>query len=373
MQSRLKLARISLMRIGVYDPYLDTLGGGEKYMLTAASCLSQKHEVSVFWDQKDILLSGQNKFDIDLSRVNLVPDIFTTDTSIIRKILDTRRFDAILFLSDGSLPFVSSDLYVHFQFPVEWVNAKGLIQSQKIKRIKKIICNSNFTKSYIDKKFNKDSIVLHPPTYLEEKMPKVNFDKKQNIILNVGRYATFPNKVSVKKQEFMIDAFKRMCDLGLRDYQFHLVISYLNVDKEKVKNLYKRIGKYPIKILENASYKDLSREYALSKIYWHAAGVNEDLDKFPEKAEHFGITTVEAEINGLVPVVFDAGGQKEIVKEGESGYLWTSDIEFIEKTFVVTRNASLLRKMSDKAVISGHKFSTNLFSQKILNIFDNEN
>ncbi|MEK7551108.1 MAG: glycosyltransferase, partial [Patescibacteria group bacterium] len=258
-------------------------------------------------------------------------------------------------------------------FPVEWVNAKGLIQSQKIKRIKKIICNSNFTKSYIDKKFNKDSIVLHPPTYLEEKMPKVNFDKKQNIILNVGRYATFPNKVSVKKQEFMIDAFKRMCDLGLRDYQFHLVISYLNVDKEKVKNLYKRIGKYPIKILENASYKDLSREYALSKIYWHAAGVNEDLDKFPEKAEHFGITTVEAEINGLVPVVFDAGGQKEIVKEGESGYLWTSDIEFIEKTFVVTRNASLLRKMSDKAVISGHKFSTNLFSQKILNIFDNEN
>lgn len=372
MQSRLKLARISLMRIGIYDPYLDTLGGGEKYMLTAASCLSQKHDVSVFWDQKDILALGEKKFDIDLSRVILTTDIFSADTSIIRKVLDTKRFDAIFFLSDGSLPFVLCDLYVHFQFPVEWVNTKGLIQGQKIKRIKKIICNSSFTKSYIDEKFNKDSIVLYPPTYLEEKMPKVSFDKKQNIILTVGRYATFPNKVSVKKQEFMIDAFKRMCDLGLRDWEFHLIVSYLDSDAEKVKKLYKRVGKYPIKIIENASYKDLSKEYALAKIYWHAAGVNEDLGKFPEKAEHFGITTVEAEINGVVPVVFDAGGQKEIVKEGESGYLWTSDIGFIEKTFIVIRNASLLKKMSEKAVISGHKFSTNTFSEKVLNIFDNE-
>ena len=59
--------------------------------------------------------------------------------------------------------------------------------------------------------------------------------------------------------------------------------------------------------------KDILNEYKLAKIYWHASGFGEDLETHPEKAEHFGITTVEAMINGLVPIVIDAGGQKEIV------------------------------------------------------------
>ena len=39
------------MRIGIYDPYLDTLSGGEKYMLSAASCLAKEHKVFIFWDK----------------------------------------------------------------------------------------------------------------------------------------------------------------------------------------------------------------------------------------------------------------------------------------------------------------------------------
>ena len=38
------------MKIGVYDPYLDDVGGGEKYMLTTAECLSNDHDVTIFWD-----------------------------------------------------------------------------------------------------------------------------------------------------------------------------------------------------------------------------------------------------------------------------------------------------------------------------------
>ena len=40
------------MKIGIFDPYLGTLSGGEKYMLSIASCLSKEHEVYVFWDQE---------------------------------------------------------------------------------------------------------------------------------------------------------------------------------------------------------------------------------------------------------------------------------------------------------------------------------
>jgi len=370
MQSRLKLGRIKLMKIGVYDPYLNTLGGGEKYMLTAASCLSAKHEVFVFWDQDDILTLGQKKFEIDLSRVNLTPNIFNQEISTIRRFLETKKYDTILFLSDGSIPFVAPNLYIHFQFPVDWINTKGFLEKQKIKRIKKIICNSNFTKEHIDKKFNMDTIVLYPPTYFKSKMPKVDLEGKKNIILNVGRYATFPNKASVKKQEFMIDAFKKMCDLGLTNWEFHLVVSFLENDRENVAKLKEKIDKYPIKIYENVSFEKLSEEYKISKIYWHAAGVGEDLVTHPERAEHFGITTVEAMLNGVLPIVIDAGGQKEIVQDFEAGFLWTNAIELIEKTFLVVKDPKLLEKLSKNAIKNAERFSTDSFCQKIINIFN---
>ena len=40
------------MKIGIYSPYLDTLGGGERYMISLASHWSKSHEVSVYWDSK---------------------------------------------------------------------------------------------------------------------------------------------------------------------------------------------------------------------------------------------------------------------------------------------------------------------------------
>ncbi len=45
-----------------------------------------------------------------------------------------------------------------------------------------------------------------------------------------------------------------------------------------------------------------------ASIFWHAAGFGEDLERDPNRAEHFGIVTVEAMAAGCVPVVFDAGG-----------------------------------------------------------------
>ena len=46
------------MKIAVYSPYLDTFGGGEKYMITIAETLSSKHVVEVFLDQHLSSLEG---------------------------------------------------------------------------------------------------------------------------------------------------------------------------------------------------------------------------------------------------------------------------------------------------------------------------
>jgi len=44
--------------------------------------------------------------------------------------------------------------------------------------------------------------------------------------------------------------------------------------------------------------------------------------------EHFGITTVEAMAAGCVPLVYDSGGQAEIVSSGYNGYRLFATLSF---------------------------------------------
>src|SRR3990167_10523523 len=77
--------RIKIVKIGIFDPYLDDLGGGEKYMMTIAECLSKKHEVSVFWDSQDELNELLQRFSINLVLVKLEKNIFNKGTSFLER------------------------------------------------------------------------------------------------------------------------------------------------------------------------------------------------------------------------------------------------------------------------------------------------
>ncbi len=357
------------MRIGIFDPYLDALGGGEKYMLTAAWYLSQKHEVSIFWDQKDVILDAAKRFNLDLSKTKTVNNIFSAKIPLYKKYLRSKKYDAIFFLSDGSIPLIGSKLYVHFQFPVEWVNGKSFVSQLKKGRIKKIICNSYFTKSFIDKKLDVDSEILYPPTYFKNDYPKVEFKDKKNQILNVGRLSTLPDGGLFKKQDLLIDAFKQIVQNGIKDWELILVVSFLDRDKEAFEKLIKQAEGYPIKILDNISLLELNKVYSQAKIYWHGSGLNEDLKVHPERAEHFGITTVEAMINGLVPIVMNAGGQKEIVTEAQDGFLFNNEEELISKTLSLIKDEDEFKKLSQNACLKAEQFSTDRFCEQLDEIF----
>lgn len=360
------------MRIGVFDPYLDTLGGGEKYMLTAAWYLSQKHEVSVLWDHEGVLEKGAKRFNLDLSRVKQTKNIFAANVPLYKKYLQSKKYDAILFLSDGSLPIVGSKLYVHFQFPIEWVNSASLLGKLKENRIKKIICNSYFTKAFIDKKFNTDSEILYPPTFFKKDFPKIEFKRKKNQILNVGRLSIFPDGGLFKKQDFLIKVFKEIVDKGIKDWELILVVSFLDRDKPLLEKLKSSAKGYPIKILDNVLFEDLNKVYKDGKIYWHASGFGEDLKVHPERAEHFGITTVEAMANGLVPVVINAGGQKEIVQNSQDGFLFDNERELLDHTIELIKDETLLMKLAKKAQVKAEEFSTDRFCERLDSILINE-
>lgn len=355
------------MKIGIFDPYLDDLGGGEKYMMTIAECLSKDHNVSVFWDNKEDLEELKRRFLFNLSSVSIIKNIFSPKISSLERLIKTRKFDAIFVLSDGSIPLVSSKkLFLHFQQPMEHLKSLSAKTKLKLSRVTSIFCNSHFTKSFIDRTFDVDSLVIHPPVALYPKKTK-----RENIILNVGRLRV--KNVTIKgvpiedykKQSFMIDVFKKMTKKGLSNWKFVVAISVQEDDKKAFESLKKEAHGFPIQFIVNRNNIELWNLYNQAKVYWHATGYGENLKKHPEYAEHFGISTVEAMGGGAVPVVINAGGQKEIVENNVSGFLWTSEKEFIEKTERLINDHYLWIKMSKEAVRRSKRFSKDRFYKKV--------
>lgn len=148
-------------------------------------------------------------------------------------------------------------------------------------------------------------------------------------------------------------------------WKFILAVSVKEAEKEEFDLLVKNTKNYPIEFLVNKTNDELWEIYSKAKIYWHASGFGEDLDKHPEFAEHFGISTVEAMGAGAVPVVINVGGQKEIVENNINGFLWNSLKELEEKTLLLTKENKILEKMSEEAVSRGNDFEGKRFCEEI--------
>lgn len=351
------------MKIGIYDPYLDDIGGGEKYMMTIAQILSKEHEVEVFWDKDEDLSIISRRFGINFSKVKRVDNIFSPSVSLLRRLLASKGYDALIVLSDGSIPFVASKkLFLHIQQPLFYPQTASLWGKFKLSRVNKVFCNSEFTKKFIDKNFQTNTTIIYPP--VEIKLHKKT--EKENIILHVGRFRV--KNVSLgdyKKQHIMIDAFKEMVNKGLKKWKFTLAVSIQEKDVDEFEKMKDGAKGYPIEFYVNKTNEELWDLYSLAKIYWHASGYGEDLQLHPEFAEHFGISTVEAMGAGAVPVVINAGGQKEIITDGENGFLWDTVAQLQHKTSLLINDRKLLEKISEGARKRSLDFSPQAFEEKI--------
>ena len=69
------------------------------------------------------------------------------------------------------------------------------------------------------------------------------------------------------------------------------------------------------------------------------------------------MSTIEAAQFGTVPVVFNGGGQPEIIKHAQNGFLWDTTDQLIEYTKLLMENDSLWNDVSKTAVDSMKIFS----------------
>lgn len=306
------------MKIGIYSPYLDTLGGGERYMISLASHWSESHEVAIYWDSKDIIYEAGKRFDLDVSKINICQNIFSHG-SFVHKLLETRKLDLLLVLSDGSVPYsLAKKNIIHLQVPFETLDL-GLIKNYIYSRI---VFNSRFTLSHTDSRVQHKSLVIYPGV----KMLRIG-KKVENTILSVGR---FEESHTSKKQDVLIRAFIRMQEKVL-NHKVKLILAggLLDRNREYFETLRYMAKNANIEFYPNISFKDLKVLYSESSIYWHAAGFGESE---PKRMEHFGISTVEAMSAGCVPIVFNGGGLHEIIRNESEGLLWTTIEQLIQET-----------------------------------------
>ncbi|MGI5826717.1 MAG: glycosyltransferase family 4 protein [Patescibacteria group bacterium] len=356
-----------MKKIGIFDPYLDTIGGGERYCLSIAEVMLKKGwQVDVFWKDSSIKDKLEEKLGLDLENLNFV-DYCPNQNSLLQRRKFERVYDVLFYVSDGSIPFMfGKKNFLHFQVPFKHVLKKTLLNQLKLKTINALVCNSLFTKKVINSCLGTESLVVYPPVDIIPIKPL----KKENIIISVGRFSQL---LQGKRQDVLVDAFKSLVDKhSLKSWKLILAGGSEVGGREFVEELKKNAAQYPIKIIENPPFAELLKLYGKAKIFWQASGFGVDEKLEPEKVEHFGMATVESMAAGCVPVVLGSGGQREIVERNKNGLLWQTQEELVALTLELIKSKSVMTKLSENAMLRCGQFSKEKFTKEIYNLFENE-
>ena len=333
----------------IYDPYWDSLGGGEKYMATIAKVLADSNfAVDIYWPT-NISQSVIDRFGIDLTSCH-----FVTKYS-------THEYDLVFWNSDGSLPFsLAKKTFINMQFPHHGVSGHSLKNIIKSK-FYTFLTNSKFTKEIIDREYWVKSQVLYPPIRTND----FKIGPKFKQILYVAR---FSNLAQVKGHEILIQSFKNIYK-QIPEWKLILAgntnIGTTDESFAKLKNL---AADLPVEFVINPDLTDLKKLYSRASIFWSASGYGIDQRLHPEKAEHFGMTVVEAMSAGCVPIIVNLGGHPEIVTNTEDGFLWDEPRMLEKLTLDLISDTQKISYLSKLAQNKASVFDEDKFKVKLLEL-----
>ncbi|MBX2991761.1 MAG: glycosyltransferase family 4 protein [Bacteroidetes bacterium] len=376
-------------RVLIYSEYWSTRGGGEKYMLAIGETLLRAgYEVTLIAQtasfDKDAV-SRYFKIDIEAARVHLVDG----DLNMLRQHAEEMSggFDVCFYITNYR--FFRSRAHQTFavlQIPYGHISrvtilvrmlkgdlkeaAKDFLRRDLLKRLHEtqaVLVYSKFVSYSLNIIHDIPSTILEPAIddFLVEGTPK------ERVILSVGRF--FRGLYNDKRYDILIETFKQLYkQLPNTTWQYRLVGSCGSDEASQryLDELRAAADGLPIYFHVNTPYEDLKRHYNEATIFWHAAGFGVDEQRHPERAEHFGMSTIEAMSAGCVPVVVNRGGQKEIVSHGKTGYLWSSVDELVEHSLSLIADQPLLSSMQTHVRERFRDFGKDRFVRKLLAILE---
>lgn len=397
-------------RIAIYNPYLYSMGGGEKVVLVMAEHLVKNYQVTLIARRPIALKKLEEYFAVDLAGVKLevmgTPSIWTRIfitswlpwpgrfRTIVSNYADAKQLKNIkadLFVNSlygSSLPSIAGEGIYICNFPHKLpitLRGKSVVKKfynasldvlenmltgsrqQAIDSYQIIVANSKYTQGWVKKLWHRDSVIVYP--VCENMGPPA---KKEKIILNVGRFFADNGESHHKRQDLLIKTFSKMKDLHEDGWELHFAGSTADDSKslEYIKQIKNMTAGLSVHLHFNADFDELKKLYQKTAIYWHATGFGFDAHKLPQTQEHFGITTVEAMSAGAVPVVVNGGGQPETVDHEKCGFLWDNIEQLQTYTIKLANSPQLLSKMSAAAIEKSQHYNKSSFIKSLDEIFN---
>lgn len=362
--------------ICIYDHALHFVGGGQKYVATLASIIQDKFDIT-FVANKPVAISNLEAwYGLNLSRchIKIIPLPFfekrrmsCIDSSMVTEEMEnpflpvteeSRNYD--IFINVNQLEKVKplSPISIFFcHFPDSWRTKHFAVDYYTF-----VITNSQFTTQWLTKRWQlKSSLLLYPPVILEAPIAS-----KEKTILSVARLEAGGSKKQVELIQAFLELRSKYPEV-VRDWKF-ILVGGSTPGNPYLKTVEKWVNKNPgaIELKINISLEELQEEYAKASIFWHGCGLGE---VNPQRFEHFGMATVEAMQSGCVPIVFNGGGQREIVEPERSGFLFGSIAQLVELTHDLITHPDRLQQMQNNARDRGQYFGKERFAEKVKAFF----
>jgi len=361
-------SRPAYRQVGLYNPYLDTLGGGEKHILSIIKIFEEEGmDINIFWDQ-NLLKKINDRLKLNLKRISFKKNVFH-NKDLLGKISALRKLDYFFYVPDGSYFFSpAKHNYIFSMVPKENLYPVSFIN--KIKTLNyKIITNSIFTHKKLAR-WKIKSEVIYP--YIDKELleVKIDYQKKEKIILSVGRFFSYLHS---KRQDLMIKTFKKLKQINplFKDFRLILVGGLKPEDKIYFDNLRQTIGSDSSIVLKpNIDSDELYQLYQKAIFYWHFAGYGINDNKSPELVEHLGISPLEAMASGCLTFCYRAGGPKELIKHKDNGFLFTKEKDLIKDMVFCLKNQKNAQRVANNGrVYVAKKFNYQSFKNKVKKVF----
>lgn len=363
--------------LGLYDHAMHFIGGAQKYGCTIASALQKSFDVTLIVNKpvtKQTLEKWYN-LDLNLCKIKVVPIPFYEQSGRGKEFIDPSDVNKkgenpfhIISRVSGDFDIFVNNSMLEMVYPLANLSVfichfpeRARSRFFHVDKYTEIIFNSLYTSRWIKSRWGLEpQIHLYPPVDMEDRTKN---REKNSIILSVSRFDPGGNKQQIE----MIKAFKKLVgQFPDSMHRWKLVLAGGSVeDNPYLAKIYRYLERFPsldVEVQINVPEEKLRTIYGQAKIFWHLCGLNQ---KDPAKVEHFGMNIVEAMQNECVPIVFDGGGQTEIVEEGISGYLFAEEMVLLAKTIELVKNPDKLLFLSKNAYEKGKQFHVDIFVEKV--------
>ncbi|MDE1822743.1 MAG: glycosyltransferase [Candidatus Micrarchaeota archaeon] len=225
--------------------------------------------------------------------------------------------------------------------------AYRLIANGVTKDIEEIATNSETTKERIRKYYSRSATVVNP-----------GIDARGYANGGDGRFFLYPSRILVnKRQEYVIDAFRRFAKASKGNYELVIAGSLSNDPEHQL--YYEKIREMArgqrIRIIKNASEEKLRNLYSTCSAVLFAA-MNED----------FGFIPLEAMASGKPVISVNEGGPRETIIDNKTGFLVGSPKEMADRMLFVTEHKDIAERMGREGRRRAeNEYSWNRFFEKL--------